>query len=619
MNQLDIHIPDLCEGADLHRSWRRVLTDSSHIDDGQELAPGATVSAPVGTLLLSVDQTLTGWGTHYQTGRSYPLMSAQVRWYLVTDAGISRVGQNHFKAAKSVYSVGVANKSQRLLERHPVPSGEIAVLTEGRRRANLKAGECMWCGDVVAKDSGYVVGRGPDAEIEHRECPRRTADRGSHCALCGVEVVPNQAEQVLLRDGSGTWQTRHRPRIGHRPCTEESIATPEQQEQLLSAQREADRLRREAERAAQAKATAQKVAAAETRRAARVEKRRLQVEEAEAVQARVESGRVVSSTATEETSKGLGGNARALLHRVDATLDDGGPASWWTVTVSGDTDQSGSDAPIYDHERARDRYRDLHFDPAPRYRAPTRHWEPPLYQDHAVNAESRQPGSWSLSRTVGANTRSEAGAPAFRTGEALRVTVTERLDDPALADAPGRIQATDLGRPAISAIFVVTAVHPGRPYDSDDGNGSGTGYPWEANQRAFLRPAAHHEALPTLQQEARTREHHQLGHRRRALLNRSAADALHPTAEELNALLEGVDLQRIRMEHDTTGYRYESLWQAEGWPFLLAAVENGADGDAWAASNYGGRIARLLPVTPERAELVAALARHFGQMTDDCP
>jgi hypothetical protein len=94
-----------------------------------------------------------------------------------------------------------------------------------------------------------------------------------------------------------------------------------------------------------------------------------------------------------------------------------------------------------------------------------------------------------------------------------------------------------------------------------------------------------------------------------------AADGEVPA--EAPALL---DLPGVRVEHRRPGsLAFAASWGAYihlrvdrpgGWVWMLR--HNGADGDNWSANNCGTFVARRMPFTEQRAELVDALAAEFG-------
>ena len=602
--------------ADVYRSWRRQLTDPRDIEADAEVTPGARVRIAVGALLLVVDETRTGWGEHYRTGKPYPIMSAQVSWLLVTeDGGLKQVGTNSFKAAKSLHGDGVANKSAKLLERYPVPEGELSVLEEGTRRPNLKPSPCRWCRKLVAAKTGFLVGHGPQAQAEHVTCPDRPAVAGTPCELCSVPVVAGQATQVMVREGEGRWSTVHVRMFGQPACTNVPVASPQEQAEAARLERAAQAEEREREREAAEKKETAKQAAALRRRAAREVKERELRLEAERTRERVAAGTVTATVRTEEASKGLGWGRRAYRHRVDATLADGSTASWWTVTVTGGTgedDDRPDPGPIYLQSDAVSAYQALTFDADPRTAGVPRPVAPPTQATSTALPRHLGPGMWRVRQVVGADSRTQAQADGYRVGAVQRLVVTEHLDDPALASVPGRTTARRYGQPAISGIFTVVAAEAGRAYDADDGDGSGTGYPWEVHHSAQVRPATDAEAAPVLAQEAHDRRERELLRRYSALFDLRAADAEYLPGRELAERIGEAQVEEVPLRHDSYGHQYEALWSAEGWPWALAGRDNSQSGDNWDLTNFRHHRVHLFPLTPPRADLLRALRDHFA-------
>ncbi|WP_218030789.1 hypothetical protein [Streptomyces ardesiacus] len=291
-----VSVPPVPEGADVHRSWRRVLTG---LDDraegdaaviGPEVGHGAVVETAAGALVLIVDQHVTGWGEAYRTGKRYPLMDAAVSLHLVQGNGaLKPLWARHFKRAKGAFGAAGLGQLRKHLAAHPAAGDlPLAVVDPGPGRPNFKPGPCRWCAAVLPKGQGVLVGRGEAAQVEHRgECPSQPAEPGTYCARCGVSVAPGAARVVVVREGEGRREIQHTGR-----CEDHKSYFVWEQEQ---AQRRADEDARRAEaKAAEAKRAKRREAAAEKRRLAREAKERAAKEAAEATHGRSRA----STTAT---------------------------------------------------------------------------------------------------------------------------------------------------------------------------------------------------------------------------------------------------------------------------------------------------------------------------------
>ncbi|MFF9192707.1 hypothetical protein [Streptomyces rochei] len=334
-----VAVPPVPDGADVHRSWRRVLTD---LDDravgdaaviGPEVGHGALVETAAGALLLVVDQHVTGWSEAYRTGKTYPLLDAAVSLHLVQDDGaLKPLWARHFKRAKGAFgAAGLGQLRKHLAAHPPAEDPPLTVVDPGPGRPNFKPGPCRWCSAVLPKGQGVLVGRGEAAQVEHRqECPSQPAEPGTYCARCGVSVAPGAARVVVVREGDGRREIQHTGR-----CEDHRSYVAWEQER---AQRRADEdARRAGEKVAEEKRAKRREAAAEKRRLAREAKERAAKEAAEATRARVEALDVVEETSrTELYDKGLDPyGERMRLVEVAAVLSDGAPATWWEVTAYG--------------------------------------------------------------------------------------------------------------------------------------------------------------------------------------------------------------------------------------------------------------------------------------------
>lgn len=364
-----VTIPTVPDGADVHRSWRRVLEglDERAQGDaavlGPEVGHGAVVETAPGALVLVVDQHVTGWGEPYYGGKKYPLMDAAVALHLVQgDGALKLLWARHFKTARGAFgAAGLGQLRKHLAAWPPAAELRLTVIDPGPGRPNFRPGPCRWCAAVLQKGQGVLVGRGEDAQVEHRrECPSQPAEPGTYCARCGVSVAPGTARVVVVREGLGRREVQHTGRC-------EDQLSYEEYERRQAERRAEEEARRAAEKAAEEKRAKRLAAAAEKRRLAREAKERAAKEAAKATRARVESLHVVEETGrTELYDKGLSPyGERMRLVEITAVLADGAPATWWEVTAYGglleeDDDRGGRFFLLAD---ARDEYRRHEYQP----------------------------------------------------------------------------------------------------------------------------------------------------------------------------------------------------------------------------------------------------------------
>ncbi|MFJ4988696.1 hypothetical protein ACIP9H_33465 [Streptomyces sp. NPDC088732] len=343
-SRVHVTVPTVPDTADVYRSWRKVLTGLDETAEGMatvvgpEVGHGATITTQAGALLLVVDHTVTGWADPYLGGKRYALLDAALTLSVVQEDGaLKALWSRVFKTSKSAMGAATRAQLRKHLAAHPPVDGQaVAEVDPGPGRPNLKPGPCRWCAAPLLKSGGVIVGRGEDVEIEHRRlCPTRPADVGTPCGLCGVEVAPGTAAVVMVREGDGRWETRHKG-----GC--EGQMTLAEHEAAEAARRaEADKARA-AEKAKQQRAAARKATAAEKRRA----KEAAEKAAAEEMQRRVESLTVVGTPVRRELyDKSLGGRERMRLEEVSAVLSDGRDATWWEVAAYGghveDDDRGG--------------------------------------------------------------------------------------------------------------------------------------------------------------------------------------------------------------------------------------------------------------------------------------
>ncbi|MFE6185420.1 hypothetical protein ACFQ6U_13445 [Streptomyces sp. NPDC056465] len=366
----------------MHRSWRRVLTGlDEHAEGaaavlGPEVGHGAVVETAAGALLLVVDEHLTGWGEAHRTGKPYPLMDAAVTLHLVqADGELKALWSRHFRTAKGAFgAAGLGQLRKHLGARPPVADLRVDVVDPGPGRPNYKPGPCRWCARDLQAEQGVLVGRGKDAQVEHRgECPEAVAQPGTYCALCGGSVAPGTARIVVVREGAGRQEVQHNGRCSEHPSYEEH-------EERRARERAAREALDAAEKAEEAKKARKRQAAAEKRRAAREAKEQAVREAAEATRARVEALAVVKVTGQQKLyDKGLNPyGERMRLVEVSAVLEDGEPAVWWEVAAYGghldEEDDRGGRFFILDDARSEyqwHKYEAEQYRPSPRAHART--------------------------------------------------------------------------------------------------------------------------------------------------------------------------------------------------------------------------------------------------------
>ncbi|MFE1786670.1 hypothetical protein ACFW9F_29880, partial [Streptomyces sp. NPDC059506] len=194
-----VEIPAVPDGADVHRSWRQVLTGLDERAEGgaavlgPEVGHGAVIETAPGALVLVVDQHITGWAEPYYGGKRYPVLDAALTLHLVQEDGaLKALWSRRFKTAKGAFGAAGRGQLRKHLQARP-PAGDlqVRVVDPGPGRPNYRPGPCRWCGAQLSTGAGVLVGRGPDAEVEHRrECPSRPVESGTCCALCGGSVAP---------------------------------------------------------------------------------------------------------------------------------------------------------------------------------------------------------------------------------------------------------------------------------------------------------------------------------------------------------------------------------------------------------------------------------------------
>ncbi|MFG2298428.1 hypothetical protein [Streptomyces sp. NPDC048603] len=394
-----ITVPTVPDDADIYRSWRQLLTDLDTAAEGHrvlagpEVGHGAVVEVPTGTLLLVVDERRTGWA-ETRLGRPYPVMDAAVALHLVhTDGTLQPLWQRRFAQAKSMFGAAARKMLDKHLTAHPQPADfEVEEITPGPGRPNIKAEPCVWCATTVAVRAGRLLGRGPDAVVEHRRgsCPAPgPVTAGTPCALCQAATAPQTAHYVQIRQapGPGRWEVQHVGTCDQQPTREQY----EQRRAALAGQRAAEQ-EQEAKRKA---AAAQRKARADERKAARAAAAR----EAAAANARaVEEHGVISAvdvqTPYDKGVRGSGPTAtRMRIVERALALGDGQSVTAWDVEVQGPQADEFADAPgrFYLLEDARAEYQrhswtaDLPAYPSTRTSAPLPATCPTPDVDHCGN------------------------------------------------------------------------------------------------------------------------------------------------------------------------------------------------------------------------------------------
>lgn len=312
-------------------SWRKTIKNlvdakGGAAVKGEWLDPGNVVELPAGTLVLSMDKTTTGWDYGYRSGERFPVQDATVTVHLAAaDDGLRQLWSRHYKQASSAFGATTMKKLAALLGQHPAPDGEVRVLVEAQR-PNRREGECRWCHGTVYAGRGHLVGHGETIDMEHwQKCPTRVVTPGTPCTLCGVTVGSGlwgaPAEQILVREGAGRWETRH-VEVVH--CT----ANPPESYEDYTARQDAERRERDAANVERVR----KEREAQQRRLVRADQRRAAAAAAEAAEAArvaglTETGRTVANL----NDKGLGGNRRAALGEITVRLSDGTTTTRWEV------------------------------------------------------------------------------------------------------------------------------------------------------------------------------------------------------------------------------------------------------------------------------------------------
>lgn len=199
----------------------------------------------------------------------------------------------------------------------------------------------------------------------------------------------------------------------------------------------------------------------------------------------------------------------------------------------------------------------------------------------------------------------------FSPSEVLRASLLER-EHPVPADAPGRRTARE-GDGWVSAIVTVIAEAAPEYIRDEDGDSpseliGGDGWFFQAR----VRIATAEEAAGILAEEADRARRAELAARRRRLLDHaSTEDGTYPADGEVS--LEGAISVPTGRRASLHYVPDDQIWDDPDQGTVWHLTYNGADGDNWSASNHGPYIARRLPRTPERAQLVADLIAEYGR------
>ncbi|MFK0047955.1 hypothetical protein ACIQU4_28480 [Streptomyces sp. NPDC090741] len=123
-----------------------------------------------------------------------------------------------------------------------------------------------------------------------------------------------------------------------------------------------------------------------------------------------------------------------------------------------------------------------------------------------------------------------------------------------------------------------------------------------------MRPATEEEAAEILAAEALAMRRATLVQRRLRLFEQ-AADGEIPDAADLTGTVQ-VDFGAMRSL--TRHWPDDELRVDEDAGIAWFLRYNGHDGDTWAANNHGRFIARKMPLTPDRLQLLADLRREYS-------
>ena len=213
---------------------------------------------------------------------------------------------------------------------------------------------------------------------------------------------------------------------------------------------------------------------------------------------------------------------------------------------------------------------------------------------------------WEIQRGVPGRygTRPERWTPA---GTVLRSTLHDyRRPFPDTAPGFHRVREGE-------ATAIVTTVRERRPEYCRDEDGN---QPAELIGedgwyfRILVRPATAEEAADILAEEDTQQRRAALAARRRRLFERGD-DGEVPETVDLSGAVQ-VDFGALRSLHQHWPDDELHVDEQTGAAWFLRY--NGADGDDWSLSNHGSFIARRMPLTQERAQLVAGAGRvHTGR------
>ncbi|MFD7553589.1 hypothetical protein ACFV9E_03495 [Streptomyces sp. NPDC059835] len=189
-------------------------------------------------------------------------------------------------------------------------------------------------------------------------------------------------------------------------------------------------------------------------------------------------------------------------------------------------------------------------------------------------------------------------------GTVLRSTIYDH-GRPFPGDTPGFRRLRD---GAVTAI--VTTVRERRPeYCRDEGGDNPSCLIGEDGWffRILVRPATAEEAAEILDAEALATRRTALAQRRVRLFDHATDGEIPDTADPTGAVRVDFGAKRSWNQH----WPSDELLVDEDAGIAWFLRYNGHDGDMWAASNHGSFIARKVPLTPERAQLLTDLRREY--------
>ncbi|MFC7983648.1 hypothetical protein [Streptomyces sp. NPDC057336] len=125
--------------------------------------------------------------------------------------------------------------------------------------------------------------------------------------------------------------------------------------------------------------------------------------------------------------------------------------------------------------------------------------------------------------------------------------------------------------------------------------------------RVLVRPATVEEAADILAEEDTARRRAALAERRRQLFEHPDDGEIPDTVDLTGTVQIDFGAPRSLHQHWPDDELHVDEEAGDAW-FLRY---NGADGDNWSASNFGSFIARRMPLTEQRAQLIADLRTEY--------